>query len=188
MISLTQLWMPIIGSAVAVFVLSSLVHMVLKWHNADYRKLANEDEVRAAIRKASPAPGQYVVPHCLDMNAMKSPEQVQKFKDGPVGFIVLKANGAPRMGKALALWYLYTVVVAVFAGYLASRTLPAGAAFAAVFRMVATVDFLTVTGGSVQNGIWMGKPWGSVAKDALDGLIYAAAIGAVFGTLWPAGA
>ena len=188
MITVTQLWMPVIGSAIAVFVLSSLVHMVLKWHNSDYRKLANEDEVRTAIRASKALPGQYMVPYCVDMDAMKSPEQLQKFRDGPVGFIVLKANGQPQMGPALGLWFLYTVVVAIFAGYLASRALPAGAAFPAVFRAVATVAFLTFTGGSVQNGIWMGKPWRSVAKELLDGLIYGAAMGAVFGTLWPSGA
>ena len=187
MITLTQLWMPIVGSAIAVFVLSSLVHMVLKWHNSDYRKLANEDEVRAAIRASHAAPGQYAVPHCLDMAAMKAPEQVQKFNDGPVGLIVLKASGQPQMGPALGLWFLYTVVIAIFAGYLASRAVPAGAAFAAVFRVVATVAFLAFTGGSVQNGIWLGKPWSSVAKDLLDGLIYGAAMGAMFGALWPAG-
>ena len=46
--------------------------MVFKWHNSDYRKLANEDEVRAAIRSASPAPGQYIIPYCAD------PKDVQK--------------------------------------------------------------------------------------------------------------
>ena len=40
---LAQLWMPIVLSAVLVFAASSLIHMVLKWHNADYRPLANED-------------------------------------------------------------------------------------------------------------------------------------------------
>ena len=185
MITLAQLWLPILGSAVAVFVLSSLVHMMFKWHNADYRELANEDEVRAAIRKTDPAPGQYVLPYCSDMKKMRTPEFQQKFTDGPVGLLVVKARGLPMMGAMLGQWFGYTVVVAVFAGYLASRTLPTGAAAVVVFRLVATVAFLAYAGGAVPNGIWMGKPWRSVAKELLDGLIYAVATGAVFGCLWP---
>jgi hypothetical protein len=185
MVTLSQLWVPILASAVAVFVLSSLVHMVLKWNNADYRKLSNEDEVRTALQKTDPAPGQYVVPHCTDMKLMQTPEFQQKFTDGPVGFIVLRARGAPNMGPALGLWFLYSVAIAIFSGYLASRSLSAGASAASVFRLVATVAFLAFGGGQVQQGIWMGKPWGSVAKELLDALIYAAGIGVVFGALWP---
>ena len=52
MVSLTQLWVPIILSAVIVFLASSLIHMVFKWHNADYRRLPDEDAVRAALLTA----------------------------------------------------------------------------------------------------------------------------------------
>jgi len=62
MISLPQLWLPILVSAVLVFVASSLIHMVVKWHNSDYLTLSNEDEVRAAIRKTNPAPGSICSP------------------------------------------------------------------------------------------------------------------------------
>jgi len=185
MVGLSQLWLAILGSSVLVFVLSSIVHMVLKWHNVDYRKFSNEDEVRAAIQRTAPAPGQYVVPHCADMKAMRTPEFQQKFVDGPVGFVVLRARGVPNMGPSLALWFLYSVAIAIFAGYLASRTLPAGAATATVFRLVATVALLAYGGGSVQSGIWMGKPWSSVVKELLDALIYALATGAVFAAAWP---
>ena len=182
---LAQLWMPIILSAVAVFVASSLIHMVLKWHNSDYRKLPNEDSVRAAIRAGNPAPGQYVVPHCLGMKEMQTPESQQKFVEGPVGFITLRPNGLPRMGGTLALWFLFTLAVGVIAAYVAAKTLPTGATFGQVCRVVGTLSFLAYTGGSVTNGIWMGKPWSSVAKDVVDGLIYGALTGAVFGWLWP---
>ena len=185
MVTLMQLWIPILGSAVAIFVLSSLIHMVFKWHNSDYRPFANEDEVAAAIRKSNPSPGQYFLPHSTDMKAMKTPEFQQKYRSGPVAFLLLKAPGEFNMGRPLVLWFLYTFGVGIFVGYLASRTLPHGTDFASVFRLVATIAFMTYVGGSVQNGIWMGKPWASVAKDLLDGAIYGAATGAVFGCLWP---
>ena len=56
MAMLAQLWLPIVLSAVGVFVASSLIHMLFKWHNRDYRKLPNEDAVRAAINAGQPAP------------------------------------------------------------------------------------------------------------------------------------
>jgi hypothetical protein len=185
MISLTQLWMPIVLSAVLVFAASSLIHMVFKWHQSDYRKLANEDEVRAAIRSASPAPGQYMIPYCGDPKEMQTPQMLQKFKEGPDGFLTLVRPGAPSMGKPLALWFLLTLIVAFAAGYLASRTLPAGASFLAVCRVVGLVTFLAYACGSLANAIWMGKPWPSAAKELVDAFIYGLVSALAFAWLWP---
>jgi hypothetical protein len=182
---LAQQWMPIILSAVAVYAASSLIHMVLKWHNSDYRKLANEDDVRAAIRAGNPAPGQYVMPHCPGMKEMQTPEAQQKFVEGPIGFLTIRPNGLPRMGGALALWFVYSLAIGVVAAYIASRTLPPGTTFGHVCRVVGTLSFLAYAGGAVPAGIWMGKPWSSVAKEILDGLIYGAVTGGIFAWLWP---
>jgi hypothetical protein len=185
MVSLAQLWIPILLSAVAVFAASSLIHMVVKWHASDYRSLSNEDEVRAAIRKGSPTPGQYVMPHCSDMKDMGKPEVQEKYKEGPVGFLVLVPNGAPAMGPALGKWFAYTALVAFMAAYLASRTLAPGTHYLQVFRVVGAVSFLAYGFGSIQMGIWMGKPWSSVIKDLADALIYGLLSAGVFGWLWP---
>ncbi|HCZ33246.1 MAG TPA: hypothetical protein DHV93_07190 [Holophagaceae bacterium] len=185
MVSLTHLWLPIVLSAVFVFAASSLIHMVIKWHASDYRALPNEEEVRAALQKAAQSPGQYVIPHCGDMKDMEKPEMQQKYKDGPIGFIMLSPNGAPNMGKALGMWFLYSLAVAFMAAYVASRTLGPGTHYLQVFRVVGAVSFLTYAGGSVQMGIWAGKPWRSVVKDLLDGLIYGLVSAGAFGWLWP---
>ena len=42
MVALSALWMPILLSAVAVFIASSAIHMVVKWHNSDFKKLPDE--------------------------------------------------------------------------------------------------------------------------------------------------
>ena len=182
---LAQLWIPILVSAVLVFIASSLIHMVFKWHNSDYLKLSNEDDVRAAVRASNPPPGQYILPHCDDMKKMQTPEFQQKFKDGPVGFLVLRPNGSPNMGAALTQWFLFTLAVSVIGAYLASRTLPGTATVGQVLRVVGTTSFLAYAGGSVTQAIWMGKPWRSTAKEILDGLIYGALTGGAFGWLWP---
>ena len=185
MVSLMQLLGPIVLAAVLVFIASSLIHMVLKWHNSDYFKLQNEDEVRAVIRKTSPAPGQYVIPHCTDMKEMQNPDFQQKFKDGPVGFLILRPTGLPNMGKFLGQWFVLNLVIAFIVAYLASRTLRAGATPLQVLRVVSTISFLAYAGGSLQAGIWKGEPWSSVAKDIADGLVYGLVSGLAFAWLWP---
>ena len=89
------------------------------------------------------------------------------------------------MGSSMALWFALNVVIALLAGYLASRTLPSGASFLAVCRLVGIVTFLAYACGGLQAAIWMGKPWRSAAKDLLDALIYAAVSALAFNWLWP---
>jgi hypothetical protein len=182
---LTQLWIPILVSAVLVFVASSVIHMVLKWHNSDYHPLPNEDDVRAVIRAGHPSPGLYLMPYCADMKDMATPDFKKKFTDGPVGYLALRPNGPPRMGPSLAQWFVLTLFISAFAAYLASKTLSAEASFGQVVRVTGLLSFLAYGAGSVQAGIWFGKTWPSVAKELLDALIYAAITGAVFCWLWP---
>ena len=182
--TLTQLWMPILLTAVLIFIASSLIHMLFKWHNTDYNKLANEDEVRAALRVTSPAPAQYVLPHCTDMKEMQGEAMLKKFNEGPVAYVTIRASGPPTMGKALGLWFAYSVLIASIAGCLALSAYAGKSNAQAAGQLVGAVSFLTYVGGSVQMGIWMGKPWVSVGKDALDGAIYALISGLTFALLW----
>ena len=185
MVALAQLWLPILLSAVLVFVASSLIHMVIKWHNKDYGRLSNEDEVRAAIQKGSPAPGQYITPWGMDMKEFANPEFQKKFIDGPVGVFYFKKPGMPAMGPQLGQWFVFNLVVAFFVAYLASRTLPAGTAYPKVFQVVATAGFLCYSLGEVPAAIWMGKPWTVAIKEMFDGLLYGLVMGGAFGWLWP---
>lgn len=185
MVSIAQVLLPMFAAAALVFIASSLIHMVFRWHNSDYLKLPNEDEVAAAIRKAKLAPGQYVMPHCLDMKAMQAPEMQQKFKDGPVGFLLLRPNGAPNMGPSLGQWFALNVVVAAIVACIAATTLAAGSPAGRVFHVTGLISFIAYAGGSVTDGIWHARPWRAVAKDLLDALIYGAVSGAGFALLWP---
>jgi hypothetical protein len=119
------------------------------------------------------------------MKDMGKPEVQQKYKDGPVGFLVISPNGVPAMGSALGKWFVYTVLVAFMAAYLASRTLAPGTHYLQVFRVVGAVSFLAYGFGSIPMAIWMGKPWSSVIKDLADALIYGLLSAGVFGWLWP---
>lgn len=186
MVPLAQLWLPIVLGAVAVFVASSLVHMVFKWHNSDFAALPNEEEVRAAIRRGAPAPGGYLTPYVADMKDCGKPEVQARFIEGPVGFITIRPNGMPQMGPALGQWFALNLVVSLFVAYLCSHIFAPGAAYLAVFRVAGAVSFLAYGVGSVSNGIWMGRPWGAVGKDIADALIYCLVTAGVYGSLWPA--
>ena len=186
MVPLVQLWLPILLAAVGIFVASSIIHMFLHklWHGPDYHGFSNEDEVAAVLRKGSPAPGLYMIPF-HKMEDMKKPEVIEKFKKGPLAFIMLRAGAAPAMGKPLSQWFMFCLLVALFTGYLAGATLAPGTESMQVFRVAATVAFMAIGFGSIPAGIWWGSPWGAVIKDLVDGLIYGLVAGAVFASLWP---
>ncbi|HEY1991084.1 MAG TPA: hypothetical protein VGH71_01390 [Gammaproteobacteria bacterium] len=185
MVTLAQLWLPILLGAVGAFVASSILHMLLQfWHRPDYHGFPNEDEVRAAIGKGKAAPGLYILPWCPP-ETMKDPASIAKLTEGPVGFMVLRAAGMPNMGKMLGLWFGFCLLVAIFAGYLAGATLPAGAMPGQVFRIAATSAFMAFSFGVLPQAVWWGYPLRAAMKDMIDGLIYAAIEGLVLAYMWP---
>jgi hypothetical protein len=185
MVPLSHLWLAIVLSGVLVFIVSAILHMVLKYHNSDYQGFSNEDEVRAAISKGSPAPGQYMVPYCPNPQDMKKPELARKFTEGPVGMVLLRRPGPMNMGPSLGQWFVYTIIMSALIAYVAARTLAPGAAYADVFRVVGAVGFLGYAGAYGAFAIWMGMPWSSAIKNIIDGLIYGMVTAGAFGWLWP---
>ncbi len=185
MVSLIDLWMPIVLSAVFVFIASSIIHMVLKLHNSDYHQLPGEDAIAAAMREAGVTPGYYSTPYFADMKDMGTPEGMKKLEDGPVGFVTVMPNGPPAMGKFLGLWFVFCLVISVFAAYMASRTVGPDAEYLSVFRFASTTAFLGYAAGEAIASIWKGQPWGMTIKHIFDGLVYALLTGGVFGWLWP---
>jgi len=185
MVPLGSLLLPVVLSAVLVFVASFLVHMVLRYHSSDYTALPNEDAVRAAIRAGNPAPRQYIIPYCKDPKEMQSPEMTQKYIEGPVAVLNLRAPSKPTMGPYLGQWFVFNLVVAVFVAYVAAHTIPPGTVYLEVFRVVGAVTFLAYAAGVFPAAIWMAKPWPVALKEALDGLIYGLVTAGTFGWLWP---
>jgi hypothetical protein len=184
-VQISALWLPILLSAVIVFVASSIIHMVLPIHKSDYRQLPDEDRVLDALRAAGVTPGPvYHFPHCTHKE-MKSPETVERFKRGPVGLLTVMRSGAPAMGKFLGLWFLYCLVVSVFVAYLTGRTRAPGTEYLEVFRVAGTTAFLGYGLAQVQDSIWKGQPWGVTFKHLLDSLIYGLLTAGTFAWLWP---
>lgn len=185
---LTALWLPILLSAVFVFIVSSVVHMALPHHKADYKPLPGEDEILAAMRAESVPPGDYRFPFCNSMQELQSEEMLKKFNEGPVGVTTILPNGPMPMGKSLLFWFLYTLLISVFVAYLTNLAHVAGAESMPVFRTAGTVAVLAYATASIPESIWKGQSWGTTSRFAFDGILYGLATGIAFGWFWPAAA
>jgi hypothetical protein len=184
MVSLIGLWLPILLSAVAVFVASSIIHMALPWHSKDFKKFPNEDAVLDAVRPFNLAAGEYVAPRPDSMAHMSSPEFQNKLKRGPnIMLTVLDAGNS--MARNLALWFVYGIVIALFTAYVAALTLEAGAPYMTVFRITSTVSFVAYALALWQSVIWYSRGLGYTVRTTIDGLVYGLLTGGVFGWLWP---
>jgi len=184
MISLTALLLPALVSAVLVFLVSSLVHMLTPWHAGDFNRLPNEDGVLAALRPFALTPGQYVAPRPSGMKDMGSPEFQAKVKLGP-SIMLSVMPGNTGMGAQLALWFVYSFGVALFAGFITSKAWPPGTTYSIVFKFVAAIAFAANSIGLWQMSIWYRRPWSVTLKSTIDGLIYACLTAGAFGWLWP---
>lgn len=186
-IPITTLWLPILVAAVLVFVGSSIIHMLLPYHRSDFRRLPEEDQVMQALRAFDLPPGDYVMPFAGGAEALRSEAFREKVTAGPAGFLtVLRPGTVLSMAPQLVQWFAYSLLVGIFAAYLAGRLLPAGEDYLQVFRVTGTMAFACYSVALMQRSIWYGRSWTATLKDMLDGLVYAALTAGTFGWLWPA--
>lgn len=185
MVALTSLWLPILVAAVLVFLVSWLIHSVLNYHKSDFGELPSEDAVMDALRPFNIPPGDYAIPRAGDMAAYKSPEFQERLNKGPVAFITVLPNGPFNMGSRLVQWFIYCIVVGLFAAYIASRALGPDAEYLSVFRFTGCTAFVGYGLAMLQDSIWMGKAWSSTLKSLFDALVYGLLTAGAFGWLWP---
>jgi hypothetical protein len=184
MAAVVALWLPILLSAVFVFIASSIIHMLSPWHKSDYPKLPNQDQVMDAMRPLAIPPGDYFIPRPATRQEMSSPEFLEKMKKGPV-VVFTVMPGKMNMARNLSMWFAYCCVVSFFAAYIAVHALPAGATYRPVFRFIGTTAFMGYTLALWQMSIWYHRAWSTTIKSTVDGLIYACLTAGTFGWLWP---
>jgi hypothetical protein len=185
MTALADLWLPLLLAAVFIFIASSIIHMTPLWHKNDFPPLPNEEAARAAIGPLNVPPGDYMLPRCKSMKEYGTPEFQAKVKQGPNWIITAMPLGGAGMGKSLVLWFVHIAVVLVFAAYVSSHALPAGAHYLDVFRFIGTTAFMGFALGSVPQSIWYQRRWSLTIKHVFDSLIYACVAAGTFGWLWP---
>ncbi len=185
MTPMTALWLPILGSAVLVFLASSILHMATKWHAGDFRPVPNDDTFRDLVRPLAIPPGDYMTPRAKSMEEMKSPEFAEKVKAGPVMLFTIMPPGSTFMGRTLGLWFVHLVIVSIFSAYIASRALPPGANYLDVFRFAGATAFIAHSVALWPIWIWYKRDLGTTIRSTIDGLIYSLLTAGVFGWLWP---
>jgi hypothetical protein len=169
MVPVTSLWLPILVSSVLVFVASSIIHMAFKYHHSDWKRIPSHDEVQDAMRRFNVPAGDYHV----------------RSEKGPNFIMTILPQGQGGMGKNLVMWFLYSVLVSVFAGYVAGEALGPGARYPRVFQFAGTVAFCGYSLALLQQSIWYNRKWSTTLVSMFDGLIYGMLTAGTFGWLWP---
>lgn len=185
MTGLTALWLPILLSAILVFVASSIIHMASPWHKNDYPRLPQEDRFREVVGPLDLPPGDYMIPRSSSREEMKSAEFIAKMSQGPNIIMTVLPKGMAGMGKSLSLWFVNLLAVSILAAYVAGRALAPGAEYLAVFRFVGTAAFLGYSFALLQMSIWYRRAWNITIKSFIDGFIYATLTAGMMGWLWP---
>jgi hypothetical protein len=180
------LWLPIVVSAVIVFVASSIIHMVLSfWHASDYGKVPNQDAVMDALRPFAIPPGDYMMPRPASMADMRTAEFKEKNDKGPRIIMTVLPNGFSGMGAQLAAWFVYCLAISFFAAYVTGRALPVGSDYLHVFRFAGVTAFLGYSAALWQLSIWYRRSLTTTIKATIDGLIFALLTAGTFGMWWP---
>lgn len=182
---IADLWLPILCSTAAVFVAAALVWMVMPHHKKDYKALPEEEAVRKALQAAPPKPGMYYLPSAAITDEWKTEEGRKKFEEGPVAVLLVSPTGMPKMGSKMLASFLYHLVVSIFVAYLGQLTVPAGATFTQVFRVVGVGAVLAYSAAHFPFAIWFGRSMSAAFKEMGDGIAYGLITAAIFGFLWP---
>lgn len=185
MVDLASLWLPVVLSAVFVFLASSVIHMGPLWHKSDYPRMAREPEVLEALRPLAIPPGDYFIPRAAGMQEMRTPEFKDKMARGPVMVMTVLPNGMINMQRSLAQWFVFLLVVGGFVALAASHSLPYGAPYIHVFKVTGIMAFMGYALALAELSIWYRRAWSLTLKAVLDGVIYASLTAGTFGWLWP---
>ena len=179
-----SLLLPIVLSAVAVFILTMVIHMS-PWHKGDYARLPDEDGVMAALRPFNIPPNDYTVPHPGSGDYMRSPEYDAKRNAGPVMNLTVVPSGPWKIGRMMGFWLLFTLAVSAIVARVVGTIVPPGGDTHAVFHYVAVITFLAYAMGAVPLSIWYNRKWSTTLRNAVDALLYALATGWIFWLMWP---
>lgn len=190
MVALTELWLPILLSGVAVWFAAALAWMALPHHKGDFKQLPNEDSVMGAIRNLSIAPGMYFFPHMRDCNKAKmDPVAKAKFEQGPHGMLqIWPPDAFGKMGRNMILSFIFYIIVGVFIAYLASMAMGRNTEPMQVFRFVGTAGVMAYTLAGIPNQIWFGTPTRNIIACLIDGIAFGLITGGIFAWLWPSAA
>src|SRR5664279_22940 len=185
MTPIMSLWLPILVGTVAAFIASSLIHMVLPWHKGDFPPVPDQDQIMDALRPFNLPPGDYMIPRPKDMAELKTPEFKAKAERGPVVIMTLYKGMMENMGALLGKWFVYQLIVTLFAAHIAGTLVGPGGNGKLIFHSVFIVSFAGYVLALWQLTIWYRRSIRITLTSTFDGIIYAAITALAFVWLWP---
>lgn len=181
----TQLWMPIVVSALVAWIISAIIWTAMPHRKKEWGGVTDEDDFRKAITSRKLKPGNYMFPYC-EPAEMKDEAHKNRMNTGPYGTLYIWTHRR-GMGACMGGSFVFNLVASFFIAYIAWQALTgqADTAYLKVFQITGATAFLTYTFALIPGGIWFGKPVRSMVYDAIEGLVIALMIAGVFGWLWP---
>lgn len=190
---LLPLWLPILLSAAAVWIVSMILGLPFFHHKNDWIGLPaeQEDALAAFLRAQGIKPGNYLFPDFRTREAMESEKVKKALNEGPVGHLSLWTTPMGMGGKLAATFVVYLVVSTLIA-YLTRVAIPSGgvggtgeASFGRVFQVAGTAGILAYGFAHMPSAIWWGAYKRTIVANVIDGVIYGCITGAIFAWRWP---
>ncbi|MCC6425806.1 MAG: hypothetical protein IT435_03190 [Phycisphaerales bacterium] len=178
------LWLPILVSAVAVWIASAIVWMAMPHHKKDYIELPDEKGFTAFLKSQNIPAGVYGFPDCKTPEKRNSPEMKEAWQHGPMGMLYVWKTPMSMGGKMFATFLVFLCASAGI-GYLASIAITGSPEGMHVFRIVATAGTLTYCFSFIPNMIWFGAYRRTIVANIVDGIAYGVITGLVFMWMWP---
>lgn len=185
MVTIPELWQPILVATVLTFLAGFVLHMLLPLHQRDWSKLPDEAATVEQLRRSAIPPGSYLFPCPDSPRDLNTPAFLAKMEQGPVGLLILRPGGRPQLGPSLAKMILYHLVLSIGVGYVAGRTLMPGVEYLRVFQVVGATAVLGYSCAVVPFGIWYRPGRRLTVTQIVDGIVWGLLTAGAFGWLWP---
>lgn len=181
---LLPLWLPIVLSAVVVWIASLIASTALPHHKKDFVALPDEDGFAGDMRRRGIPPGNYLFPDFRGREAMKSAKVAKALNEGPVGHLIVWKTPLTMGDKMLGTLLVHLVVCTLIA-YLTRVAIPGPAPFLKVFQVATTAGILAHCFSFIPAALWWGSYKRTIVANVVDGVVFGVMIGAIFGWRWP---
>lgn len=180
---ITHLWLPILLSGAAVWIISALGWMVIGHHNKDMQTLPNEQAFIDSLKAMNVKPGVYGYPNFHDCKKMTKEERMAKMTQQPMG--ILRVWNPAGMGLNMLYTFFIYLIIGVFVAYIGHATLKPGEPFTKVFQVLGHVGVMAYCFGTLAGDLWYQESRRAMLTKFIDGVVYGLATGAIFAALWP---
>lgn len=185
MISVAQLWLPLLIASVVVFFASAIMWMVLPHHKKDILFLGEEEsKFLDTLKGLNLKPGSYMYPGC-ELKDLKTDAGKAKWDAGPWGTLMVSST-KPNFGMNLVKTFIVYTIITLFVAYITGLSVAAGSEYMHVFRVAGTTAILGHCMGGLVNDFFLGKPARFIATCFFDSLVYALITAGIFASMWPA--